>query len=81
MVPCRARSLYVWDLQLRQIHVLDPLYTNLKQEEQQILHYVFIDALHQELNYWKEQLFDGWDANFDSFLAKFWVNLNNEADR
>jgi len=47
------------------------LYTNLKQEEQQILHYVFIDALHQELNYWKEQLFDGWDANFDSFLQNY----------
>lgn len=75
MVPSKLTghwSLYIWDMELRTIHMLDPSMGGTSSTTQRDLHREIIADLNDAMLFWTEEFFEGWTVSFKEYKATYY---------
>jgi len=65
-------SLYVWDLEEKRIHVLDPVLCRERRDSQAATHSIIIASLHEKLFEWLEEVLSGWEDDMSKYKIAFY---------
>ncbi|CAL4990775.1 unnamed protein product [Urochloa decumbens] len=59
--------LYLWDIEHRIIHIMDPVNGKLHPDEQRKLHHSNVSKLHAAMHMCKQEMFTGWNDDFNNY--------------
>ena len=73
--------MYVWDLEEKRIHVLDPVLCRETRNSQAATHSVIVASLHEKLFEWLEEVLSGWVDDTSKYKIAFYNFTHQPATR